>query len=1300
LPQLSIGKRVGGPTVKSPNRVPDQSTRQSTIYNCDSCGSAGDGEGHPSGKAPTSEAILDDICVGKNLSALATSKKIFSQIIDNIPSKKLFVQKGNNTRTDGGALHVALRSATALPSADFSCALENRVDSRFYLTLIFGDTLIPALIDCGSTKTYAGPDVIPLLGDLRSTDATMVSANNTVSRVFGEKVVQYHFGKRSLNLKVNALEAFGYSYVLGLDFLEGSKSIVDFAGGTLRLPGGSVYRVSLSDRCKRNDFVRTSVVHDQLGSISACDSRYSMRLSIGGKMVNALVDSGATRSYIGKVFEDSLASSCRKSDAMIVTANGTTEPVRGELDIAFRIGYLRRTLAVRLAPTIDYDFILGIDFLRAFGFQIDFGSAKWKIPGQPFVRFSRDVSLVDPVIDVRGKCAGLLHADDSQKVIIDGLIAQHMKEPTETLGATNLSQHVIDVQGHAPIRQNSRRYSPKVLAGARESVDKLLREGIIERASSPWCSPPVLVPKKDGTYRFCVDYRKVNDVTRKNAHPLPNIDSILDRLRNARYISKVDMSQAFHQIVVHPDSRDITAFSVPGMGQFRYRRMPYGLTNAPATYQEAMDRFVRERLPPEASDVLFVYLDDFCLVTETFEEHVKWLRILLRAIDEANLQINFDKSEFCCSEVKYLGFVVDASGLHTDSDKVQAISDYPAPTTVRQLRRFLGMIGWYGRFLKDFARDKVPLCQLLKKDVPWSWGTEQQGAFEKLKRDLCTAPVLVRPDFNRRFSLHCDASDYAIGSTLMQKDDDGHEHPIVFINKVLSSAERKWTTTEKECFAVIWSLHKLRPYLEGYAFDVVTDHSSLTWLKSMKDPRGRLGRWAMQLLAYDINVVHRPGSQNVVPDALSRAYETQLAALGDVQTRDQWYLTQLDKVRKNPNRYPDYGIKQENLFIHRPNSRIDPVLRDLNAWKLVVPEELRSQVLSEAHDSPQAGHCGRDKSYELLSRYYYWPGMQVDCAKYVKSCLVCQRNKPVQSGPQGLMREREYDEPWTQICADVMGPLPPSSNRYRYVLVVQDLVTTYVVLRPLREANGSQITRTLEESVFFVFGRPKLVHTDNGTEFCNERLRGVLDGLGIRHTTIPPYHAQANPAERVNRSLKRMIRSYLGDSHRKWDEHIAEFAFALNSAEHDSTRFSPYFLTFGRHPRAQVSLLDRVNDVGPVRLSDERTWEDRITRLSAFHDLIKRYLYDASSRQARYYNRGRRDIRYSVGDLVMRKEHYLSKGDRNFAAKLAPVFSGPYKIVEVLSPQVYRLELPSTRKVSKAHVRFLKSYVPPRSASG
>ncbi|MCI0562406.1 MAG: reverse transcriptase domain-containing protein [Nitrososphaera sp.] len=318
---------------------------------------------------------------------------------------------------------------------------------------------------------------------------------------------------------------------------------------------------------------------------------------------------------------------------------------------------------------------------------------------------------------------------------------------------------------------------------------------------------------------------------------------ILDKLRLARYISTIDLSQAYFQIPLTKESREITAFIVPTKGLFHFTRMPYGLTKAPATFQRLLDRLIGPAMDPYA----FAYLDDIIIATRTFEEHLHRLRRVLRTIYQAGLTINPEKCKFCCSEVKYLGFVVNQDGLQVNPDKVTPVVNYPVPKTVKQVRRFLGMASWYRRFIPNFASATEPLNRLLRKNQPWIWEEEQADAFNEIRRRPSTAPTLACPDFSLKFVLQTDASIVGLGAILTQSPGDV-EHVIAYASRTLTDAECKYSVTKLECLAVIWSIQKFGPYIKGYHFTVITHHNSLRWLHNQKNPAGRLARWSLELL--------------------------------------------------------------------------------------------------------------------------------------------------------------------------------------------------------------------------------------------------------------------------------------------------------------------------------------------------------------------------------------------------------------------------------------------------------------------
>ena len=442
-----------------------------------------------------------------------------------------------------------------------------------------------------------------------------------------------------------------------------------------------------------------------------------------------------------------------------------------------------------------------------------------------------------------------------------------------------------------------------------------------------------------------------------------------------------------------------------------------------------------------------------------------------------------------------------------------------------------------------------------------------------MKRVLTAAPILARPEFELPFRLQTDANSTGLGAALTQVL-DGEERVIAYASRTVTRAERNYTVTEQECLAVVWAVNKFRAYLEGYHFEVITDHSSLRWLYGLKDPSGRLARWALQLLQYDFTITHRKDALHHVPDALCRMYEPDpLAVLTIAETDDPWYLRRLQMVPEMPKQFPDWKVEDERLYCHRPNAFTDPIIPDLEAWKLVLPLDLRNKAIEEAHAMPASGRLGIEKTHARLALLYYWPGMLRDVATYVRACKVCQQMKVEQAGPAGLMGKRVIEQPWTIVAADIVGPFPLSRAGFSYILGFQDMFTKWIEIIPLRKANGRSVQKAFEDTAVFRWGTPEILFTDNGTEFANNLIAKAAAVFGIRHTTTPPYHAQANLVERVNRVLKTMIASFVENDRRSWDKLLPDFRFAYNTAVHSSTHVSPAFLNFGREPRVAKSLI-------------------------------------------------------------------------------------------------------------------------------
>ena len=876
------------------------------------------------------------------------------------------------------------------------------------------------------------------------------------------------------------------------------------------------------------------------------------------------------------------------------------------------------------------------------------------------------------------QCPGLAPLTAEQRKKLDELLKTEINPLPSKLPTVSIIEHHIDVRDHPPIKQRFRKVEPPLYRSICNEVDTMMASTVIEKSESEWSSPIVMVKKSNGKYRFCIDFREVNRVSKKDAYPLPLMDTILEQLRLARYISTIDLSQAYFQVPLSRKSREITAFRVPGKGLFHFRVMPYGLTGAPATFQRLIDKILGDDLKGKA----FAYLDDIIIIGETFEEHFEILQLILRRLKEAGLAINTEKSHFCRREVQYLGFRVSEAGVQTDAEKVQPVLDYPAPTNVRQVKRFMGMVSWYRKYVPNLATLLEPISRLVKKNQKWTWGAEQSEAFRRIRQALTETPVLACPDFREPFILQTNASPVGLGAVLTQVL-GGKPRVIAYASRTLSDPERKFSETERECLAATWAVNKFRPYLEHDRFTLSTDATSLRWLLNLKGSTGRLARWALQLQSYDYELTRRKDISGRIPAALAgEPIETkdEIANLNVVgtenpdftKTSDPWYLKRFSHVQRLPRHNPDWVIKDSRLYFHRPNILTDGLLDDIDAWKLVVPAEWREEVLEECHDVPQAAHLGIKKTYHRVTQQYYWPNLFRDVAHYVRSCDRCQRTKVDQSLLPGVIAGRRVMQPWTVVAADIMGALPKSRSQFEYLLVVQDLFTRWIECVPLRRATGQKIVEAFNEVVINRWGTPRYLVTDNGKEFVNTSIDKLAENTGLRHSRIPPYTPQANPVERVNRVVKAMIRAFIGNNHQDWDLHIPEFRFAHNTAMHTSLKTSPAFLNFGRNPKAVNSMR---NDPEDPEVNEEEIakWKDRMTRIGALQELITGNIDDARARQAHYYNLSRRPPSLKVGDLVLVKNHALSKKSKKFTAKLAPKRNGPFRVSKIVSRTVVEI---------------------------
>lgn len=900
------------------------------------------------------------------------------------------------------------------------------------------------------------------------------------------------------------------------------------------------------------------------------------------------------------------------------------------------------------------------------------------------------------------------------------------EELPDGLPPKRVVRQVIPLQDQSTVPNRPMfRYSPAEQEEMKRQVTALLKRGVLEVSSSPFGAPVLFVKKKSGELRMCVDYRALNKITVKNRYPLPRVDDLLDRLQGATVFSSLDLTSGYHQIRLSEEDVPKTAFRVP-FGLFQYKVMPFGLTNAPGVFMAAMHDILQD-LP-----FCVVYLDDILIFSKNPDEHVQHVEAVLKRLQENQYFVKLSKCDFFKSEVQFLGHIVSAQGVKPDPKKVAVVKEWPQPSTVHEVRSFLGLANYFRKFIKDYSRIAAPLTNLTKgniskakgKNTKVNWTPQCQAAFDELKSALTSAPCLALPDFRLPFEVVCpqpmevvtDASDYALGAILMQNG-----RPVAFESHKLSSAEANYTTTEKELLAVVHALKIWRCYLEGSKFTVVTDHNPLTFFQTQPLLSRRQARWSEFLQMFNFDWEYRPGAGNPA-DPLSRlTTHGQDCALAVIQTRAKAKAQANDYVSttEGPSasaRMPSCagpafpgdmwaqcaeGYDSDVWFQNQSNLR--KLVYDDGLWwtdhnQLVVPDapELRASWIQLAHAAPFAGHMGVTKTLELLQRYCWWPKMAQDVKNFIQKCDVCQRVKASQQPPAGLLQPLPVpSQKWWVVTMDLITDLPPTKDGSDSILVFVDKLTKMVHLaKTTKTCSSTEVARLFVENVCRLHGPPRVVISDRDPRFTANFFKVVAQMLGMDHYMSTAFHPQTDgQTERVNRVVEDYLRCFVLPDQSDWDTHLAMAEFAINNAYHESTQSTPFRLVYGVDPLTPLAFMPpRFNERG------RGIW-DRCPAARRFGEDLQEALNRAKvcleaarQRQKAYADGKRRDITFGVGDMVLLSTKNI-RIKKQGSRKLLPRFLGPFKISERINPVAYRLELPPSLRIHPVfHVHLLRPY--------
>ena len=890
-------------------------------------------------------------------------------------------------------------------------------------------------------------------------------------------------------------------------------------------------------------------------------------------------------------------------------------------------------------------------------------------------------------------------------------------------------------------------------------LEKMLASGVIQPSMSSWAAAPVLVRKKDGKVRWCIDYRALNNVTVKDVFPLPLMSECIDSLEGNVWFSKLDANAAYWQIPVHKDSKAKTAFRTRH-GLYEFNKLPFGLVNSPSLYSRALSLVLRGL----SWKSVLAYLDDICVLGKSVDDHLTNLKHVLKRFRQYGLKLKPTKCDLFQTEIEFLGRKVGKEGVAMTSESIKIVQNWSPPTSIKGIERFLGLINYHRSFIKDIAQLAEPLYRLLKKKA-FEWGEEQQSAFEELKMRLVSPPVLSVPSTAGIFILDTDASDKAIGAELLQVQ-DGQERVIAYGSFALTPHQRRYCTTRKELLAVVRFTNQFRHYLLGRKFIVRTDHNSLVWLMNFKQIEGQLARWIEELGQFSMTIEHRPGKKHANADALSRIPDSELCQHYEsdrnlsslpcggctycqrAQQRWSAFSEEVDNViplsqtkptvrRIKPNLKPikSYSAGLDIILNTTPIDSVcqitgselnfsddeikqfqsqDPQTRFVRGWLLdklepskaelmlagqpekffwlnrnlfyinngllykrgedrdflIVPPQLKEEIMKLCHNLPSSGHQGIDRTKKRILTTYFWYQISKDVKRFVLGCHVCNQNKSANRKSKFPLVQYHAGVPMEKVHIDFIGPLPKTPRGNEHILVIVDQFTKWLECIPLPSQSAETTARAAVNEFFSRFGYPLQLVSDQGRNFESTLFKTMCKLLHIHKVRTTAYRPSANgQAERMNRTLMAAIRSFIDPKQTNWDDYIPLIASAIRSSVNRHTGFTPNKMMLGREVMTPPELL--VPGAKSLEtLPDEHVNELR-ENLEKCFATARKTLQAELKRTKRDFDLNAKKHSFRRGDAV----YYLDKSaEKGKCSKLKPIWIGPAIIMTALTPYTYRVK--------------------------
>lgn len=1056
----------------------------------------------------------------------------------------------------------------------------------------------------------------------------------------------------------------------------------------------------------------------------------TVNLTICGQSFPAIIDTGAEISIMNGAVLDELRGSKHRKELVCLPTTGVAligfsgarlKNIREQVVVNVELGGEEFPMNFVIARNINTEIIIGMDMLTRHAVRIacqqkmlylwvNGRELEIKWDGNPCIH-ERTV----PVLRINAHEASLLQPEHTYLGTEEVKLQNHIESPSQlsesqtwelreilrqnavvfSLEPGRMKSYVsrFKIKPHKPYVCQAYPVPQKLRAAVEREISKLLSADIIERSVSPYLNPLVVVPKKEGCVRTCLDARRINTIiTPEREAPAP-ADELLQRFNGCQYFSRIDLVASYLQVPLHIDSRQYTAFQFGGR-VYQFKRLPFGINLSVCHFMKALE----VSLGPKIMSEVTIYVDDIVIASETWEQHVRQLNGVLDRLKSEGVTVNKEKSVFAQSQISFLGHIVDADGIRVDTDRVSAIANFPPPKNRKQLQKYMGVLNYNRKFVESYADIVAPLQHLLQKNTTWHWGTEQQTAWDDIKGKLRRAPVLYHPDWERDFYISCDASGVALGAVLYQVNDAGEHCPVSYASRSLGGAELNYTITEKELLALVYACSKFRYFIHGRKVIVHTDHKALIYLNQYRLLHGRITRWVLALQGYELDIRYAPPNQQVVADTLSRSppggasgwqHHSEFrilivrplkrqdasawrARLLRGQQTDPWIGETRQMLQERPAEHDIHqGFQIYEQFLYRKARS--------GVWMLCIPAEAEDELIKEYHE--RIGHFGAAKTIAAIKEHCVFKNMRGKVRQVTRKCDVCQRTKPnlrPLRGEAGAVTSRKKLE---LLSVDMHGPLVSSRGGYRYIFVVLDVFTKYVKLFPLRKATARAITAKVMRNYCREVGVPKAVLSDNATVFVGETWTKAMKERGIKIKHVSLYRPVGNPVERVNKELNRLLRLLARKRHASWASHLSIVERCINETRHEATGVTPYELNHGQPPPRWISRVVRF----PVRTP--RSQEELCRRV------LHRMRCAAEKRRCKRENGRDPDI-LRDGDQVLVKKVHISSKVRKKVAKLADLYDGPYVVMRQVGRGAYEIgEIDSRRRRGIFNIDKLRRFV-------